>query len=70
MLGLKANMKIFWISLRPGEVSLVPAPDQKGEGGWTKKLCGIMADQSVDGINWLMQEKKKDQSLEKRGIIG
>lgn len=68
MLGLKPNMKVFWISMKPGEVSIIPAP-KKIKKGWADKLCGKYADDRFDGVESLLKSKKEDLELEKRGFL-
>jgi len=68
-LNLKPNSKVIWISIVPGEVSIIPAPDKKKNQSWADSLCGKYADKSVDGVESLLEDKKEDIELEKGGFI-
>ncbi len=67
-LNLKENSKIVWISIRPGEFSVVSKEDLSKGQDWVDKLYGIIKDDSWDCLEELKKYKKEDLKLEKRGL--
>lgn len=68
MFNLKPDCEILWMSFRPGEVSLVPVSKEKNKS-WADSLCGKYQDDSWDGVQTILDDKKRDMELEKRGFL-
>jgi len=68
MLHIKGIAKIAWISIRPGEISVIAKDDLSKNTDFVDKLYGIIEDDSYDSLEELKKYKKEDLELEKRGI--
>ena len=69
MLNLKSKGKVLWVSFRPGEVSIIPASDAWKSKDWPSNICGKYADDSIDGVQSLLDDRKEDLILEERGYL-
>jgi len=69
MLGLKANTKVFWISLKPGEITLVSASKKPQNKSWAESLCGKYKNDRVDSLKSLLESRQEDLKMEERGYL-
>ncbi len=69
MLKLKPNTKILWVSLKPGEVAIVPASEKQKKGSWAESLYGKYKDDSIDGVQSLLDSRKEDIAMEEQGYL-
>ena len=69
MFNLKPNCQIMWISLRPGEVSLLPAPKEKSKKSWAESLYGKYKTPGSKLVDDFISDKKKEIELEKRSFL-
>ena len=68
-LNLKPKMKVLFLEMRPGEFQLVAAGDDSSHKDWPKGLCGKYRDDSIDGVQSVLDYKKEDMELEERGYL-
>ncbi len=68
MFNVQAKDQILWVPVGPGMISLVTVKQYK-KGSWTKNICGKYADNKVDAVQSLLDDRKKDLILEKRGFL-
>lgn len=70
MFDLKPNTKIMWISMKPGDLSIVPIHRKNTKQDWVDELCGKYADDTgFDLTQSLIDDKKEDMRLEERPYL-
>ena len=68
-LNLKPKTTILFLEFRPGEFQIVPGPSSAAGKSWAKSLAGKYRDDSVDGVQSLLDDRKEDLRLEERGYL-
>lgn len=68
-LNIDANTEIVWISFKPGQITVQPAPRDEDQKPWPYNLAGLLKDDTCDSLEELKKYKEEDKKLEKRGIL-
>lgn len=68
-LNIDANTEIVWISFKPGQITVRPAPKEDDQKPWPYNIAGILKDDKTDVMEELRAYKEEDKRLEKRGIL-
>ncbi len=67
-LKLKIKGKIFFVEIRPCEFQLVPETEKKKGENWAAGLYGKYRNDKIDAVQSLLDDRKMDLELEKRGF--
>lgn len=68
-MNLSPKSQLLFLELRPGEFQIVPAPKKRNKEDWAKNLHGKYQDDSIDGVQSLIDDRKEDLILEERGYL-
>jgi len=68
-LNIDANTEIVWMSFKPGEITVQPAPNKEDKESFADSIAGILKDDSWDSLEELKKYKMEDKELEKRGLL-
>jgi bifunctional DNA-binding transcriptional regulator/antitoxin component of YhaV-PrlF toxin-antitoxin module len=68
-MNLAPKAKILFLEIRPGEFQLVAGAPKTGKKVWAENLAGKYRDDSIDGVQSLLDDRKEDLELEERGYL-
>jgi hypothetical protein len=60
--------KVIILSMRQGEIKIIPAPKKPKKCTWAESICGMLQDDSWDSLEEMKKYKKEDLKMEKRGL--
>jgi len=68
-MNLKPTAKILFLEIRPGQFQLVAAEKNVSKKSWAESLAGKYRNDSIDGVQSLIDDRKEDLELEERGYL-
>jgi hypothetical protein len=66
-MNLTPHVKILFLEIRPGEFQLIAKNKAVSQKSWARSLAGKYPNDSIDGVQSLLDDRKTDLELEERG---